>query len=194
MEYVWENIGTIPSVEYICGNCGNEIASEKGWLLKSVSNGEIYASINVCHKCNKPTYIRMGYEKVPGSPFGNPVADIKETEVEAIYNEARKAMSVASYTAAVLCCRKLLMHIAVSKGASKNQTFLSYVQYLSENHYIPPDATEWVDHIRAKGNEANHEILIMTQEDAEALITFSEMLLKIIYEFPAAVKRKTAKP
>jgi hypothetical protein len=44
-----------------------------------------------------------------------------------------------------------------------------------------------VDYIRTKGNEANHEITIMSDEDAKDLITFSEMLLKFVYEFPAKV-------
>jgi hypothetical protein len=85
------------------------------------------------------------------------------------------------------------MHIAVSKGAAPGDTFINYVQFLADKNFIPPDAKEWVDHIRKKGNEANHEIAIMTQEDAEELLSFCEMLLKVIFEFPAAVKRKVSK-
>jgi hypothetical protein len=36
-------------------------------------------------------------------------------------------------------------------------------------------------------NEANHEIKIMAEADAEDLTGFSEMLLKFVYEFPAKV-------
>ena len=82
------------------------------------------------------------------------------------------------------------MHIAVSKGAPEGQSFVSYVKYLADSHYVAPDAGDWVDHIRNKGNEANHEIVAMTKEDAEELIDFSAMLLKVIFEFPAAAKRK----
>src|SRR5262249_42952294 len=108
-----------------------------------------------------------------------------------LYDEARNAMSVGSYTAVVLCCRKLLMHIAVAKGALANQTFVKYVAYLADNHYIPPGAKGWVDHIRKKGNEATHEIVIMKKDDAEELISFCAMLMKVIYEFPAAIQRRT---
>jgi len=86
------------------------------------------------------------------------------------------------------------MHIAVSKGAPAGDTFANYVQYLADKNFIPPDAKDWVDHIRTKGNEANHEIVIMTKDDAEELLSFVEMLLKVIFEFPAAVKRKRTKP
>ena len=86
------------------------------------------------------------------------------------------------------------MHIAVSKGAEENKSFASYVDYLSDNNYVPPDAKAWIDHIRKKGNEANHDINIMPKEDAEELISFIEMLLKLIYEFPAIMKKKYPKP
>jgi hypothetical protein len=59
--------------------------------------------------------------------------------------------------------------------------------------YVPPNGKEWVDHIREKGNEATHEIQMMTREDAEDLITFLEMLLKFMYEFPAKMKTKQSK-
>lgn len=82
------------------------------------------------------------------------------------------------------------MHIAVSKGAKAGESFVSYVQYLADHNYVPPDAKDWVDHIRQKGNEANHEIAVMSRADAEELLSFIEMLLKVIYEFPAAVRQK----
>jgi len=82
------------------------------------------------------------------------------------------------------------MNIAVSKGATEGQNFTYYVEFLSDKNYIPPDGKEWVDYIRKKGNEANHEITIMKEEDAKDLINFIEMLLKFIYEFPALVSKK----
>ncbi len=55
--------------------------------------------------------------------------------------------------------------------------------------YVPPNGRGWVDHIRKKGNEANHEIRLMTKIDAEELVSFAEMLLKFIYEFPERVPK-----
>ena len=81
------------------------------------------------------------------------------------------------------------MHIAVSKGAPVNKTFIKYVDYLSDNHYIPPGSELWVDHIRKKSNEANHEIIQMGMTDSEDLISFTEMLLRMIYEFPARLNK-----
>jgi hypothetical protein len=80
------------------------------------------------------------------------------------------------------------MHIAVEKGASTGKSFLEYVEFLAQQNYVPPNGKGWVDYIRKKGNEANHEIKVMSSEDAADLITFLEMLLKFIYEFPAKVQ------
>lgn len=85
------------------------------------------------------------------------------------------------------------MHIAVAKGAPAGDDFIKYVEYLADNHFIPPDAKQWVDHIRKKGNEANHQINIMSQNEAEELIIFCEMLLKLIYEFPAITSRRISR-
>ena len=86
------------------------------------------------------------------------------------------------------------MNIAVEKGDTPGKRFIVYVDYLAANHYIPPGGEEWVDHIRDKGNEATHEILLMNKEDAETLIEFTEMLLKFVYEFPAKVKSRLPSP
>jgi hypothetical protein len=103
-------------------------------------------------------------------------------------------MTVNSFTSVVLTCRKLLMHVAVEKGAQAGKTFLEYVDYLAQKGYVPPDGKGWVDYIRTKGNEANHEIKVMSSGDASDLITFLEMLLKFVYEFPAKVQPPSPAP
>ena len=86
------------------------------------------------------------------------------------------------------------MNIAVSKGAGEGKKFTEYVDYLNGKGYIPPNGKAWVDYVRKKGNEATHEIKIMASEDAEELITFIEMLLRFIYEFPSIIKNKKTSP
>jgi hypothetical protein len=190
MKIDWQAINTLPSKSYKCGYCGQPLASQKGWLAvdRNTNKGVFY--IYVCHHCDKPTFFDFNLAQTPGVIFGNDVEDISDKKVADLYDEARKCTNNNAFTAAVLSCRKLLMHIAVSKGAAEGLKFIEYVQYLSDKNFIPPDAKEWVDIIREKGNEANHEITIMSEDDAKDLITFSEMLLKLIYEFPANVKKK----
>jgi len=155
--------------------------------MSDLANRKIY----ICPFCGGPTYISKDGQ-FPEVPYGNPVEHLPE-ETGKLYEEARQCVSVRSYTSAVLSCRKLLMHIAVERDAERGKSFLYYVEYLSDNGYVPPNGKGWVDLIRKKGNEANHEISLMSQADAEQLISFLEMLLKFIYEFPAKVPEETAK-
>ena len=186
---IWKDILKIESRSYVCGYCGHPLASENGWIGYDTQS-RIVGWIYVCHSCTRPTYFDSTGGQTPGIAFGNPVAEIPIKDVADLYEEARRATSANAYTAAVLACRKLLMHIAVSKGAEKDKGFTYYAKYLADKHYVPPDAVGWVDHIKDKGNDANHEIVIMDKADARDLLMFSEMLLKVIYEYPASVRKK----
>ena len=125
-----------------------------------------------------------GKIQLPGPLLGRSVSDLPK-DVESLYEVARQCLSVNSPTAAAMVCRKILMHVAVEKGAKKGETFKAYVNFLYDQHHIPEASGRWVDHIRNKGNDANHEISLVSKEDAKGLVGFTEVLLKIIYEFPA---------
>lgn len=179
----WQQQQRLQTRQYVCGYCGYNVASDTGY----VTGTNPQAQLVICPNCKRPTYFYDHEDlQVPGVVPGNNVKAVPDN-VGALYREARKCVSVGSNTAAVLACRKLLMSIAVAQGAEAGAPFISYVNYLAEKGYVPPNGRGWVDHIRNKGNEANHEIQLMTQGDAEELILFSEMLLKFIYEFPSKV-------
>ena len=185
---MWDNIKTIGSRTFTCGHCGEKICSEVGYHHHSDHQYKIY----ICHFCDKPTYF-SNKEQVPGPLVGSEVKGVPD-DIAGLYKEARQSYSVNAFTATVMACRKLIMHIAVAKGAAQGLKFIEYVNFLNTEHFIPPDGKEWVDHIRSKGNEANHEIIIMGEGDAEDLIVFIEGLLRFIYEFPSRVKQKAQPP
>ena len=178
----WANTSKIPPKMYVCGYCGTTVTSADGYVEQQ-QNLRIW----IC-PCGCPTFFDNRGRQYPGYPFGNTISGISANEVRELYEEARRCTAAQAYTAAVLACRKLLMHIAVEKGTPTGKRFIEYVEYLSANHYVPPDGRGWVDYIRQKGNEATHEILLMKQEDAEDLVSFTEMLLKFVYEFPAKIR------
>jgi len=127
-------------------------------------------------------------EQSPGVPFGETVGNLP-AGVKELYDEARACTGINAHTAAVLACRKILMHVAVEKKAKEGESFIEYVNYLVSKGYVPPDGQGWVDHIRKKSNEANHEIKIMESETAQELVVFVEMLLRFIYDLPARVPK-----
>jgi hypothetical protein len=182
----WVNVGGLAARRFQCGYCGARVASERGFSFQDATGrGSMWAVVFICPLCSRPSYFEGQFQQ-PGVSFGNPVEHLPP-EVEAIYNEARNCTSANAHTAAVLAARKLLMHIAVDQGAKPGQSFVDYVDYLAASGFVPPHGKGWVDHIRKKGNEATHEIVLMNRADAEDLLTFAEMLLKFIYEFPRRV-------
>lgn len=181
----WYGLKTIKSRNYICGYCGKDITSNKGYYLcdyadnKPNNHGYIY----ICHHCNKPTY--MCYtEQTPGCVYGEAFEKeiFDDDLIYLLYEETRRCMEISAYTSVGMCCRKLLMHIAVNCGAEEGKRFAEYVDYLDVNNYIPTNCKKWVDIIRNKGNEANHEIIVLTEKDAKQLINFVQMIISVIYK------------
>jgi len=185
----WQGLSSLSPRQYVCAYCGNLVATKEGYFLNAT---QINRFIYICPKCEDPTYFRQN-EQLPSPVLGNPVHNLPD-DVGKLYDEARKCTASGGSTAAVLLCRKLLMHLAVEKGDKPGKNFAEYVEYLGKSGYVPPGATEWVDHIRAQGNEANHEIKFMSPSIAQELLQFLEMLLKFIYEYPAKMKAKKTGP
>jgi predicted urease superfamily metal-dependent hydrolase len=91
--------------------------------------------IYVCPNCTYPTYVdktKVEYKQYPGVAYGNKVKHVPEN-IDTLYEESRNCMSVKSFTASVMASRKLLMSIAVDKGAEEGLNFIEYVDYLDDN-------------------------------------------------------------
>lgn len=184
----WQGLQRIQSKKFVCGYCGNSVASDLGYYSAApnytdlVTPLRVISRIYICPHCNRPTVFPYQGERIPGELPGISVENLPDN-VSALYEEARRCVSVSSHTAAVMLCRTLIMHIAVGKGATEGKSFKFYVNYLHDEHYLPRGSKDWVDHIREQGNEANHEIALKSKEDALNVIEFMGMLAKFIYEY-----------
>jgi len=182
----WYNSGPIPSAHWKCGYCNREVGSDRGYVVPPPGQMGPNSYIRLCGYCNAPTFFSADGEPSPGALPGAPVEHLPP-EIDALFQEARASAAAGANTAAVLVCRKILMHIAVDAKAATNQNFLEYVNHLAKNGYVPPQGKGWVDYIRTRSNEANHEIVLMNADDSGVLLAFVEMLLRFIYEFPKLV-------
>lgn len=192
-DYRWSSKG-IMEATYTCGYCGSRVTSNEGMFLGERSSAgtlhnNLPQGVFICTNCKLPSFIYSDTQ-IPGVNFGNVVSDIPE-KVNSVYEEARKSFSVGAYTGVILLCRKLLMHVSVDLGANENKRFIEYVDYLKDNHYVPKNSEGWIDAIRKFGNKSTHDIVINTKEDAEKMIKFSEMLLKMNYEYPALMSQES---
>jgi hypothetical protein len=183
----WLHASQIQSADWDCGYCGNRVSSNSGWTASAADRDKMPVGfVRICPGCTAPTFFDRGGNVYPAAQPGKSVERLPD-EIRMLYEEARRSASATAYTSAVLVCRKILMHIAVEEGAKPGGSFLSYIEDLSDKGFIPPHGKAWVDYVRTRGNEANHEIVIMAKDDALALISFVEMLLRFIYEFPRLV-------
>jgi hypothetical protein len=188
-QHNWKNTQSFDSQSYECGYCSNSPASNNGYqgaLKQRPRNKPEY--ICICHFCGKPTYITHQGDQYPGVAYGESVEEIDDEQLGNLYEEARQCMAVNAYTASVMACRKALMNIAVDQDANEDLSFKEYVGYLADNDYVPPNGEDLVDHIRNKGNEANHEISAMTYDEAKELVDFTKHLLTFIYTLPAQIE------
>jgi hypothetical protein len=184
----WTQTSHLPPKQFVCGFCDHKVGATEGFATPAV-HGHDVAHVYICPNCRRPTYSIAGQHFPVAAPSS--AVEHLPANISAIYEEARAAAGAGAPTAAVLACRKILMNIAVHKGAAERKRFIYYVKYLADKGYVPPDGHDWVDHIRNKGNEATHEIAVMSANDAKELLEFTQMLLRLVYEFPNRVPKKT---
>lgn len=195
----WQGVDKLEERTYRCWNCDTFVSSSLGWFNGKTTKQQVYEDLilHICPKCALPTLFGRrsdySYVQIPPAKTGSPISGLPD-DVAGLYREACAAAAANAHTAAVMVCRKLLANIAVGKGADKGLQFLPYVKWLVKKGWVPPDGEGWVDHIRDKGNEANHEIALMDADASKLLIEFAEMLLRFIYEFPAKVPAPKPKP
>lgn len=175
---------------WTCGYCGRLVGGNVCYLRENERDGKI---IYICPHCENPTAFILNefgkIEQYPGACCGCDMEHLPES-VSALYSEIRRCVQYSAYTAAVLAMRKLLMHVAVDQGAPEGLSFAGCVDYLSESRIVPATGAEWVGEIRKAGNEAAHEIVLTGEDEAVQLLEFTEMLLKVAYEFPAKLKKR----
>jgi hypothetical protein len=185
----WQSLSHIPAWRFICGHCSTTVSSDRGWSALGPGNAAV-GFVYTCPECRGPVF-RKGNAQFPIAAFGKPVPLVPK-ELNDLFEEARSCTSANAFTAAVLICRKMLMNIAVQEGAEEGLRFIEYVDYLAARGFVPPNGRHWVDHIRRRGNEATHEISLMSETDAKELVGFVEMLLRFIYEFPNLIPNAPA--
>jgi len=140
-----------------------------------------------CPSCGRPIIYQIGSHKT--YPSGRPLKAVIHLpeKIDAIYSEINVAIGAGCFTAAVILARTAINHIAVDKGAEENKTFQYYVQFLVDNHFVPPNACDWIDKIRKMANKSVHDLEVWGRNEAELIGKFLMYLLIFVYELPASI-------
>ncbi|GJC75262.1 DUF4145 domain-containing protein [Adlercreutzia equolifaciens] len=181
----WYGACEIGERGWTCGYCGKTVGGNIGYRREreQVQHQFVY----ICPHCHRPTafvFESDEWGQYPAPASGNEVGHLP-SDVADLYGQIRRCVQYSAPVPAVLAMRKLIMHVAVDLGAEEGGTFASYVDFLDSGGWLPSSCREWVDDIRKTGNVATHEIAPVRRDDAQRLLEFSEMILTIVYDFPA---------
>jgi hypothetical protein len=175
---------------YTCPYCARDVA---GAVVASYQYpAGVWCLWLRCPHCGKGAVIQDGV-LYPDLPFGPPIEGLPEQVAQA-YEEARNCIGAQAFTAAELICRKILMHVAVDKGAVEGKSFVAYLDHLAQEGYVTPPMKGWVDLIRKHGNLAAHELPAPDQRRAESTVMFTAELLRLVYEMEHMAKRYAPEP
>lgn len=163
---------------YTCGHCNTKVS---GAVVCGCYENVQPIKWLLCPNCGNGSVLAEDGNVYPGVPFGPNIEGLPKNVLEA-YKEARNCMSVNAFTSCELICRKILMHIAVEKGAKEGESFTNYLSYLEEKGFITPPMKDWVNLIRQHGNKATHLLESPDKKRAESTIMFTAELLRLIYE------------
>jgi hypothetical protein len=172
--------GNDPSdwLQFTCGHCDTKVSGAV--VCGSYSDHPPIKWI-LCPNCNDGSVFARNGNLYPGVMFGPNIEGIP-IEIEEAYDEARECMSINAFTAAELISRKILMHVAVEKGASEGDSFANYITFLEKAGFVTPPMKGWVSEIQKNGNKSTHKLASPSKERAESTVMFTAELLRLIYE------------
>jgi hypothetical protein len=99
------------------------------------------------------------------------------------FNEAIRCLDVESYTSVALMMRKVIELTAHQFNVNKG-TLYDKINSMSSNNFITKNLAEWAHEIRAFGNEAAHEIVTPSKDDALEIVGFTELFLIYVFTLP----------
>lgn len=194
----WQGTATLKLFKFQCGYCQQFVASERGFNASITPNAQesragakaISHQAYVCPNCFGVTTVLDGVVVGPHPAYGQPI-DHLPGDIAKVWQECRNCMQASAFTGAVLLCRALITHIAVEKGAKARCTFAEGLKHLQDGQWLPKDSDEWVDRIRSEGNKGNHERVVFDKPAAEDVMDFTDMLLRLTYNFQHRAKKGT---
>lgn len=175
---------------YICANCNTKVS---GAVVSYYNNQVGQIKWLLCPNCAEGSVQTSNGLIYPGASFG-PIIEGLPEDVEKAYIEARVCISANAFTACEVMCRKILMHIAVEKGANEGDTFASYLTFLENQGYITPPMKKWVGLIRQHENEATHRLASPDRTRVESTLVFTAELLRLVYEMEFLADKYVPQP
>ncbi len=99
------------------------------------------------------------------------------------YQEALLCYKAKAYTASVIMCRKTLEEICKEHGINSKKDLYTDLRKMKEKGIIESRLFEWAEALRNLGNEAAHDNVTISSQDAKDIIEFTNALLEYVFTF-----------
>ena len=190
-EWKWEKIKAVNRQPEVldCPFCNIRISTLPFNSLLNTELGVYRCHVHHCVECGMPLILGINKkilfppQRLPFNPVG-----FLPHQIESLYNECRKTLGNQCFLSSIILARTAIMYVAVDLGAHEKERFIYYINYLEREGHIAPRARAWVDQIREIGNKTIHEIVEVTDEEANLVLKFLMHLLIQIYELPNDVR------
>ena len=163
---------------FVCGHCERTVG---GLVVASIPGS--YIQWLLCPICKQGSV--RHHDAILPSLLPVPQVEGLPLDICLVYDEARKSFAVQAYTGCELLCRKILMSVAVDKGATEGDTFEHYVDYLKGNGHITASLKDMADTVRQNGNKSTHKIEQPDPERSKYTLEFTAQVLRSVYEIEA---------
>ena len=113
--------------------------------------------------------------------------------VHRYYMQAADSVRRQSFDAGGVMCRKAIDAAIRETGGDSKETLERRIDALAASQAITPTMRDWAHEVRLGGNEAAHEETPFDGDQAQELLSFTEMFLIYLFTLPemlAARRRK----
>ncbi|HLO98472.1 MAG TPA: DUF4145 domain-containing protein [Fimbriimonas sp.] len=180
---LWPKQEKIQTLSYTCGFCGHLVGAENGWHGLDGHGTFIYAAI--CPHCSRITQKNNKGWIFPLPMVGEVISSVPSPAKE-LYQEIRGCMQVGAFTGAVALCRTMIAHISHDKlGTKRDDTFQNHLKALYDSELLAKGQRDWIDSIKDSAGKGIHDLEIIKRDEAESIFEFTQMMLKIMYDYPA---------
>ncbi len=170
--------------EYLCGHC-----EQPSTGIANLVNPSAGAVVWFCLGCGRPTYTDKTGANIPSAASGEPAPVHAPEGITNLYYQARGSLQVGAFNGAAMLCRRILLDVASNHGLKwdgRAPSFQACLKFLVKNEDITQRMLDkWLDKIRVIGNGANHELTLVSMEEAAVSLRFTGWLLRILYDAPA---------
>lgn len=211
------------SLDLFCPRCNMQVeaevlASARGRITEDIASMvepddlefmHIRYHMALCRRCSGPFLVETAVRSGAGDfmeltservlfPAERPLSSAMLPDaISKSYKEAARAYSAGLYDACAVMCRKCLEALCAEKGA-RGKNLAARLSSLQSSGTIDARLFKWADQLRLVGNDAAHDLTIITDaDDARDTLEFVEAILTYIYvlgtRFAEFVQRRQAK-